>query len=427
MLGISKNKVKDFIPQDRLYSLRALQTPNAGRILARWLIAIVILFSILLFLPWQQNIHGFGQVTALSPANRPQTVQSIIAGQILKWNFKEGQYVDKGDTVMAIGEIKDKYFDPLYLLRLQEQINSKEKTIQSKKEKADNLRRQIHALQDVLQTKSNQTLAKLDAYRIQFQNAENQYQRNKKLFDAGNISLSKLQELEYKYQSSLAQFTNAKIEVDQVQAEYADKISKAESDYSNTMAEYFESEGELAKLKNEFSNLQIRNQQYHILAPQSGYMVKAIKAGLGETIKEGEAICTIMPDSQDLAVEMYVKAMDVPLIAKGRKVRIEFDGWPALQFSGWPSVSVGTFGGRVEVIDFVNTKPGEFRILVIPDNNDEPWPAQLRMGSGIKGWVMLDDVKVWFELWRQLNGFPPSIYNPEQEQFLKTAKPTATK
>ncbi len=170
-------------------------------------------------------------------------------------------------------------------------------------------------------------------------------------------------------------------------------------------------------MRNELSNMQIRAQQYFILAPQAGFVVKATQAGIGETIKEGDPVCTIMPQSTDVAVEMHVKAMDVPLISKGRRVRIEFDGFPALQFSGWPSISVGTFGGTVEVIDYVNTKPGEFRILVIPDQKDTAWPKQIRVGSGIKGWVMLDDVSVWYELWRQLNGFPPSLYaEPEMEE-----------
>ena len=124
-----------------------------------------------------------------------------------------------------------------------------------------------------------------------------------------------------------------------------------------------------------------------------------------------------------MAIEMYVKAMDVPLLSKGREVRIEFDGWPALQFSGWPSVSVGTFGGVVQVIDYVNSTGGEFRILVTPDPSDEPWPEQLRLGSGTKGWVMLDNVPIWYEIWRQLNGFPPSLYEePLDEKIGGPAK-----
>jgi adhesin transport system membrane fusion protein len=116
-----------------------------------------------------------------------------------------------------------------------------------------------------------------------------------------------------------------------------------------------------------------------------------------------------------MAAEMYIQAMDLPFISIDRKVRVQFDGWPVLQFSGWPNVSVGTFGGIVQVIDRVDSKAGKFRILVKPDPSEEPWPDKLRIGSGIKGWVMLDNVQIWYELWRQLNGFPPSVYNGEEE------------
>ncbi|HRX00651.1 MAG TPA: HlyD family efflux transporter periplasmic adaptor subunit, partial [Cyclobacteriaceae bacterium] len=350
MLKISNETIDDRLPKDRLYSLRTLQTPKAGRILARWLFVLGLLFFVLLFLPWQQNIRGRGEVTALNPAHRPQTVETAIAGRIQRWHVREGQLVNKGDTILSLTEIKEKYFDPQLLLRLSQQIDAKESSIQSKDQKANSLKDQISALRQQQKVKYEQAQAKLEAERVRFQNAENQYQRNKSLFEAGNIPLTKFQDFEYKYQGSKADFNNARIELDQVNAEYLDKINKAESEFNNTLAELFDSQGSLAKLKNEYANMSIRNEQYQVIAPQDGIVVRALKAGLGETIKEGEAVCTIMPESSDLAVAMYVKAMDVPLISKGRKVRIQFDGWPALQFSGWPSVSVGTFGGVVEVI-----------------------------------------------------------------------------
>jgi multidrug resistance efflux pump len=384
---------------------------------------IFALFFIILFLPWQQNIRGSGKVTALSPSNRPQTVETVIAGRIQIWKIKEGQFVNKGDTIALISEVKEKYFDPQFLQRLQQVITAKEQSLKSKDLKAKALQRQISALEDGMRTKIAQSKAKLEAEEVKFNNLKNQYDRNKKLFEAGNIPLTKYQDIGYKYQGSQADFTNAKIEIERVQAEYLDKINKAESDWNNTLADIADTQADLFKLRNELSNMEIRSQQYHILAPQAGFVVKATQAGIGETIKEGDPVCTIMPQSTDIAVEMHVKAMDVPLISKGRRVRIEFDGFPALQFSGWPSISVGTFGGTVEVIDYVNTKPGEFRILVVPDKTDTPWPKQLRMGSGIKGWVMLDDVRVWFELWRQLNGFPPSLYQePVEEEHDKKKK-----
>ncbi len=419
MLNLSKNRVEKVISQDKLYSLRALKTPNAGKTLARILAGFGVLAFIIFFLPWQQNVRGAGKVTAFNPANRPQTIESVIAGQIQNWYVREGEFVDKGDTIVTIREVKEKYFDPQLLQRLREQLSAKESSLQSKESKASALRRQIAALRASLSNKLEQSKAKLEAEKVRFQNAENQFQRNKKLYEAGNIPLTKFQDYEYKFQGAQADYLNAQIELDRVQAEYMDKISKAESELSATQADLYDTEGAIAKMRNELANMKIRNERYQILAPQAGFVVRTIQAGLGETVKEGDPICTIMPDVSDLAVELNIKAMDVPLVEKGRHVRIQFDGWPALQFSGWPSVSVGTFGGTVKVIDYVSSKPGEFRLLVIPDDKDEEWPKQLRVGSGIKAWVMLNDVPIWYEIWRQLNGFPPSLYEEPLDEVIE--------
>lgn len=442
--------LREELTDNELYTLKTLKTPSAGRILARWLMGISGIFFIILFVPWQQNIRGTGKVTAFTPGNRPQNVESAIPGRIASWKVREGQFVNKGDTILTLTEVKDKYFDPKLLMRLAEQIASKESGIESKKSKAEALKNQVKALRTGLDVKYKQAKNKLkqtelklvsdsvdyEAEKIRFNNFQSQYERNKKLYEAGNIALTKYQDIESKFQESKmkvvssenkflqtkAELINAQINLSGVQAEYLDKISKSESDLNATLADLYDAEVSLSKLKNENANVEIRNNQYQVIAPQSGYVVKAIQAGIGQTIKEGEAVVTIMPSNPDIAVEMYVKAMDVPLISKGRKVRIEFDGWPALQFSGWPSVSVGTFGGVVQVIDYVNSRAGEFRILVTPDPDDEPWPSILRVGSGTKGWVMLDNVPVWYEIWRQLNGFPPSLYEEPLDLDSQKAK-----
>ena len=441
---IEENKTE--ISGHQLYTLKTLRTPGAGRRLARILLGIGAVFFIMLFVPWQQNIRGTGKITAFAPGDRPQSVESAIAGRITDWRVREGQFVNKGDTILSLAEIKADYFNPELLERLEEQVEAKYGSIESKRMKADALRKQIVALRQALDAKYEQAVNKVrqtefklvsdsvdfEAEKVRFTNFSNQYDRNKTLYEAGNIALTKFQDIESKFQESRmkvvssenkfletkAELINARVNLNGIQAEYADKISKAESDLNATLSDLFDAEASLAKLRNEYANMEIRNEQYQVIAPQSGYVVRAVRTGIGETIKEGEAVATIAPANPDVAVEMYVRAMDVPLISPGRKVRIEFDGWPALQFSGWPSVSVGTFGGVVQVIDFVNTANGQFRILVTPDPSDEPWPEQLRIGSGTKGWVMLDDVPVWYEIWRQLNGFPPSLYEEPFHQPL---------
>ncbi|MEO9870903.1 HlyD family secretion protein [Ekhidna sp.] len=440
----------DKLSDTHLYSLRTLKTPGVGRTVAKVLLVITFIFIVFLFLPWQQNIRGNGSLTALNPGNRPQMVESAIAGRIVEWSIIEGDYVNKGDTLLTITEIKDKFFDPNLIPRIEEQLQAKKNSKEAKENKIIALRNQIDALRKALKAKNSQAKNKLKqaglkleadslefiAQQVSNENAISVYERNKNRYDAGNITLTKFQDIESKYQMSgakvlkaenewlqrKADLANAYLELTSIEADYADKISKSQSNLNETISGLNETIGGISKMENELSNVRIRQSQYQIIAPQSGHIVKTIKVGLGETIKEGDAVATILPESNDKAVAMFVKAMDIPLIKKGKKVRVQFDGWPALQFSGWPNVSVGTFGGQVAIIDRVQSKNGMFRILVEPDPEDEPWPAQLRLGSGIKGWVMLNNVPIWYEIWRQGNGFPPTIYEDNDKEGQKDKK-----
>jgi multidrug efflux pump subunit AcrA (membrane-fusion protein) len=449
MLNLSSNRVKSAIAEEHLSALKVLQTPKAGKLLARWLIGVFVLLLIAMFLPWQQNIRANGSLTALDPADRPQTVETAIAGRIEEWFIQEGQRVSKGDTLLRLSEVKEKFFDPELLNRLGEQLAAKEATIATKEEKANALRDQIQAMREGLQLKLSQTRNKLEqarlklqsdsadlvAERAQYEIARQQLERQQGLYEKGLKSRTELESRSLKFQESTAklmaqenkylatrnELLNARIEVSAVETDFREKLGKARSDLNATLSEVFQAEGELAKIRNEYANVRIRNQNYFLTAPQAGYIVQAQKAGIGETVKEGEALVNIMPVSPEMAAALYVRPMDVPLLTRGRKVRLEFEGWPALQFSGWPSVAVGTFGGIVEVIDYVETpaKQNKYRILVVPDPEEEPWPEQLRVGSGVNGWVMLDEVPVWYEIWRQLNSFPPSLQEAPEGNYEK--------
>lgn len=449
MLNLSKNRVNASIGLEKLHSLETLQTPRPGKWLAKWLVGLFCLCLIIMFLPWQQNIRGEGEVTALAPSNRPQTVQTVIGGKIESWEVREGQFVSKGDTILIISEVYDKYFDPLILFRTREQIAAKKGGLDAKSAKAAALTRQVAVLRTGLKLKLEQAENKvlqsklkvvsdsmdLEAEKVNFEIARQQYDRQQLLYDQGLKSLTELEARRLKFQESSAklisvsnkflstknELINAMIDLNSIEADYQDKIAKAQSDLGSAKADVFDTRENLVKLENEYANLEIRTSQYHIVAPQSGYIVQAVPTGIGETLKPGEPVVTIMPESDDVAVAMYIRPMDVPLLSKGRKVRLEFDGWPALQFSGWPSVAVGTFGGEIAVIDYVNSPGGEYRILVVPDSESDPWPTQLRLGSGVKGWAMLDEVMVWYEVWRQLNGFPPSLRNAPVDALKQTS------
>jgi multidrug efflux pump subunit AcrA (membrane-fusion protein) len=227
---------------------------------------------------------------------------------------------------------------------------------------------------------------------------------------------------ENKFLSSKNEFITARIDLNAIDNEFKDKVAKANSDKFTALSSQFDAEATVTKLENQYSNYERRAQYRYILAPQNGYIAKAIQVGIGETIKEGAEIVNIVPADAELAVEMYVQPVDLPLVKPGNKVRFIFDGWPAIVFSGWPQLSNGTFGGVVIAIDQFAGPTNQYRVLVTEDPEEEGWPDLLRMGSGAEGIALFNDVPVWYEIWRQLNGFPADYYSQEEKD--KTASAT---
>jgi adhesin transport system membrane fusion protein len=438
MLNISSNSVSHLVDLKKYKSPEAIYASRLPRQSLKWLMLFFGLCIIISFLPWTQNVQADGYVTNLRPDQRPQTVNSVIAGQIEKWYIQEGQFVEKGDTILFISEVKDEYFDPELLVRTKERLAAQEGGIEAYIKKINAVDKQVEALKQSQVLKRQQANNKLRQGELKVQSdsldliaatsnleiAEKQYKRQESLYEQGLKSLTELENYRQKYREAEAKFVsaenklltsrneliNAKIELTSIQADYNDKIARSESNKFTALSDMLDAEGKLAKTLNEVSNYTIRSSMYFITAPQAGYVTKALQSGIGETIKEGDPIVSIVPNISELAVEMYVRPIDLPLLEKGAPVRFIFDGWPSLVFSGWPNVSVGAYAGRVFAIDNVTSTNGKYRILVAPDPEEEPWPLELRMGSGAQAIALLKDVPIWYEFWRQLNGFPPEFY-----------------
>ncbi|MGB5418336.1 MAG: biotin attachment protein, partial [Algibacter sp.] len=204
-----------------------------------------------------------------------------------------------------------------------------------------------------------------------------------------------------------------RLELSRTNAAFTDKISKAQSDMFTAQSSGFDTQAQVTKLENAYSNYQKRNSLLYVTAPQNGFINKVLTGGIGVTFKEGEQLVGIMPSNYDLAVETFVRPIDLPLLHIGETVRVQFDGWPAIVFSGWPNVSYGTYGAKVVAIERFISDNGKYRVLLAPDDNDHTWPEAIRVGSGARTIALLEDVPIWFELWRQINSFPPNYYQPE--------------
>lgn len=448
MLNISRHSIRGDVNQKKFSALDHVESLRSGKVLRRLLTGFFLLALIIMFMPWTQNVQSRGVVTTLEPDQRPQTIHSVIAGRIEKWFVREGDYVDKGDTILFISEVKDEYFDPNLLNRTEEQLKSKELSVSSYMEKVRALDNQIDALVETSRLKLQQSKNKLQQARLKatsdsidfsaaslnYKIAVEQYERMEELHKQGLKSLTDLENRRLKMQKAQAskisaenklltsrnEILNARVEVTSVQAQYRDYIAKSESEKFTALSNMYDAEAVVTKLQNQYMNYSVRTGMYYITAPQDGYITKAIQSGIGETLKEGQSIISIMPAKYDLAVEMYVKPIDLPLLEPGQHVRLQFDGWPAIVFSGWPNTSYGTYGGEIFAIDNFISDNGMYRVLVASDTTDHEWPDALRVGAGTANMVMLKDVPIWYELWRQINGFPPDYYKvPKTPQTSK--------
>ncbi len=411
----------------------------------KWVAGFLLIVIIILFLPWTQNIRARGSVTTLRQEQRPQQLPTIIPGKVVKWHIKEGDFVKAGDTLVEISEIKDDYLDPQLLKRTQEQIIAKQQAVESYKSKVGSAGSQIEALNagrtlkfSELDNKINQQEQKIRSDSMDVLAAANdfnikseQFRRQKVMYDSGLVSLVQLEQrnqafqeasakkisAEIKYSNSRQEYLRLKIEKNGEMQQYAEKISKAEADRYQSLSQMQSGDGEVAKLQNQYMNYNIRNGLYTIRAPQNGQVVQAKKAGLGEILKEGEIIVEIVPTEVQYAVEMFVRPVDLPLVSRGQRVRFLFDGFPAIVFSGWPQASYGTFEGEVAAVESSVNDNGKFRVLVKESPDLKPWPRQLMMGTGAMGIALLKDVPIWYELWRNINGFPPDYYTPAGDQL----------
>ena len=443
MLNISHNQLNKKVTMEGYSSHKKAFERIHFKLFNKFVGAFFLICFIILFLPWTQNVTADGYVTTLTPDQRPQTIQSQIPGRIEKWHVKEGDFVKKGDTILYISEIKTEYQDPKLIERSRLQRDAKNNSVLSYKQKVIALENQSSAIDDERQLKLAQGKNKLlqshlkvksdsmdlAAAAVNYKIAQVQYERAITLQKEGlkpmtdveqkNIKLqgtqAKLISQENKLMASRNDVINAEIEINRISAEYADKQSKAQSDKFTALSSQFEAEVETSKLDNRTSNYEIRNSLYYITAPFDGYVNKAIRAGIGETFKDGESLVGIMPVNYDLAVETFVEPIDLPLIHKGEKIRIQFDGWPAIFFSGWPNAAFGTFAGKVVAMETFISSNGKFRVLIAPDDQENEWPKNVRVGSGAYTIALLDDVPIWYELWRKLNGFPPNYYTPNSK------------
>lgn len=403
-----------------------------------WLVAALLAsIAALLFVPWQQSVAGKGRVVTYDPNRRLQEIDAPISGRLteIKTGLVEGAHVAAGEVLMKIEVI-----DPFLKDRLADQFEATKRKLDADRTIVFAYEKQVEALIEVreqtqlaqdefVKVAEQKLLAEeenLKAAQAGFDQAEKDRIRRKELFEQKvesrfewEVAERKAAEMAAKVQQAKAYVAAAKSELAAKHAERNYKMREAQVKIDSATAVYQKSKGDVESTKKEYADIESKQllQVQSVIAPLDGYVLKLRSFQGGQIVSAGQPLVELVPSTEDQAVEIKVDGNDAPLVAsfdstkQRRKVRLQFEGWPAVQFSGWPSVAVGTFGGVVATVDRSDDGQGKFRVLVVPDPDDRPWPDAdiLRQGVRVNGWVLLNQVPLGQELWRQLNGFPPVI------------------
>ncbi len=420
-----------FEQRARLSALSAVQTPRRVTRIAR-IFAWMFLLGPLLTLatPWQQNVMGTGKVAAYAPLERRQTLESPVSGRIARWYVQEGDQVQAGDRLVDIADI-----DPLYLQRLIEQRQASIAKVAAKEQEIRSYRLQVANLEatrelqvatarqrlDVASQRVRSAQEALESARATLYAAGAQLRRMERLLRDGLVSrrdfeVAERDEIvarrnvnsaEASVKSTLAEQRAAQVELDRISVDAQARIDSAVATANKVESELQDSRASVLKAELDVS----RQQSQQITAPRDGFVLRVAANSEGNLIKQGDTLLVLVPDTDARAVELWVDGNDAPWVTPGRPVRLQFEGWPVVQFVAWPELAIGTFGGTVAFVDASDDGMGKFRVMVVPDADDRPWPSErwLRQGIRVKGWVLLNRVTLAFEIWRQMHGFPPLI------------------
>ena len=435
-------------PQEKgLTSLKRLRTGRYA-----WVLAFLILVTLglmgwsLVAVPWYQSVTGKGSVIVYSPMDRPQQVDAQIPGRLRSWYVREGETVKKGQKLALLQDIDSKFLDPQQVERMSQMVRSyqrkreiigyrlqtldqqRQATLQARaaalpaarQKIAQNRQKLQQSQQSVVLSRQNLFTDNLQFDRIR--KLEEAGLRSRRDYELAQQSLVKSKTELQKNQLGLGlveqDITMSQLELEKLRSSYDKDLAKIQEDTFKASESLAEVDAQIAKLQIENSGLQQRRLQQVVQAPRDGRVVRLLRLGEGETVKAGDPLCSVMPAVEDPAVELYISDFDAPLVRPQQRVRIMFDGFPAIPFTAFPWAAVGTFGGKVAVVDANDDGSGRYRVLIVPDNSQGniPWPSPrettgkypLRPGTQAQGWIMMErPVPMYWELWRRLNAFPP--------------------
>lgn len=272
-------------------------------------IAVITAIALLPIIKVSLSIQGRG---IIRPKTEKAEIKAIQPEQVTEIKILEGQFVNKGDTLLILRQdiLNGKLgFLNQELSKQQILITDLESLVEKKG---------IQPKSNIYASQLNSYLQKLSELNSKISKAKTELNRNKNLFEKEIISKKEYSDLQF----NLTQLKKEKsiLESNQI-TQWKTDLEK----YTTNVNDFNKQIAELEKQK----------QFYVITSPVSGSIEEFSGIYVGSMLQAGQTIAVISPESDKIA-EIYVSAKDIGYLTVGQTTKIQVD---AFNYNQWGSLN----------------------------------------------------------------------------------------
>lgn len=281
------------------------------RIYSLWLyIFIILFFSFFLFISIAKIdviVNGKGSIqTKILPVQ----IINENTGTILETNLEQNKFISKGTLLYKLDTSLFEEKKQQLEIKKTELLEALNYLLLNRELKSNNINFYTENI-DILEEFSIKTsyLLKIEKIKIEIKEAEKTIYTLSELLKIGGVSQNE-------YVNSIDKLNILKRSVEELLAEYNEHISKK---IKNIKQEIYNIDLEIQELK-------INIKKRIIYSPIDGYIELSKNINKQEILLEGTQIGTIIPDSKNYYIEIFISEKDILKIKKTMKIKYKLIG-----------------------------------------------------------------------------------------------------
>jgi adhesin transport system membrane fusion protein len=347
----------------------AVQDSSRGSRITVWITAALIICALVWakFAVLQEVTMGEGKAI---PSSKVQVIQNLEGGIVTEIFVREGQIVNKGDTLLRLDDTRflsnkgesevDKYtlmaqvdrlsaesegrpFKPsAVVLAKAPQVAADEQSLYDSRQRR--LASEQRTLQEQLRQKTQEVAefrSKQDQYRNQLGFIQQELSMSAPLVNSGAVSPVEIIRLKGKASEARGQMDATSLAIPRAEAainEIKSKIQESQDSFrSDAAKDLNDKRADLAKASATSIAIDDRVTRTTVTSPVKG-IVKTLKVNtIGGVVQPGSDMVEIVPLEDNLLIEAKVRPQDVAFLHPGQKAMVKFSAYDYTIYGGLPA------------------------------------------------------------------------------------------